>query len=121
MDEIKGIARVKFHPGKVEEWKRLTEEAMKIVRTKDSGTLQYEIFFNEDESEAIVFERYRDPEAALEHFSNISHLMAPLMATASVTGEVLGTPNAKMKQLLGKGEPKLFTPWMALQDRSESE
>ena len=43
MDEIKGIARVKFHPGKVEEWKRLTEEAMEIVRTKDTGTLQYEI------------------------------------------------------------------------------
>ena len=36
MDEIKGIARVKFHPGKVEEWKRLTEEAMEIVRTKDT-------------------------------------------------------------------------------------
>ena len=30
MHEIKGIARVKFHPGKVEEWKRLTEEAMEI-------------------------------------------------------------------------------------------
>ena len=28
MDEIKGIARVKFHPGKVEEWKRLTEQAI---------------------------------------------------------------------------------------------
>ena len=42
MEEIKGIARVKFHPGKVEEWKRLTEEAMEIVRTKDAGTLQYE-------------------------------------------------------------------------------
>jgi hypothetical protein len=27
MDEIKGIARVKFLPGKVEEWKRLTEQA----------------------------------------------------------------------------------------------
>src|SRR5207244_12202040 len=45
MDEIKGIARVKFHPGKFEEWKRLTEEAMEIVRTRDSGTLQYEISF----------------------------------------------------------------------------
>ena len=54
MDEIKGIARVKFHPGKVEEWKRLTEEAMEIVRTRDTGTLQYEIFFNEDETEATV-------------------------------------------------------------------
>ncbi|HTE45581.1 MAG TPA: antibiotic biosynthesis monooxygenase [Gemmatimonadaceae bacterium] len=116
MDEIKGIARVKFHPGKLEEWKRLTEAAMEIVRTKDRGTLQYEIFFNEDESEALVFERYRDADAALEHFANIGHLMAPIMATASVTGEVLGTPNAKMKAQLGKGEPKLFTPWLALQD-----
>ena len=117
MDEIKGIARVRFHPGKVEEWKRLTEEAMEIVRTRDSGTLQYEIFLNEDESEAVVFERYRDADAAIEHFSNISHLMGPIMATASVTGEVLGTPNAKMKEQLGKGGPKLFTPWMALQDQ----
>ena len=116
MDEIKGIARVKFHPGKVEEWKRLTEEAMEIVRTRDNGTLQYEIFFNEDQSEAIVFERYRDADAAIEHFTNIGHLMEPLMATATVTGEVLGTPNAEMRRNLTGDQPKLFTPWLALQD-----
>jgi quinol monooxygenase YgiN len=122
MDEIKGIARVKFRPGKLAEWKRLTEEAMEIVRTRDTGTLQYEIFFNEDESEAIVFERYRDADAAIEHFSNIGHLMGPIMTTASVTGEVLGTPNAKMKEMLGKGEePKLFTPWLALKDQELAE
>jgi quinol monooxygenase YgiN len=114
MDEIKGIARVRFHPGKVDEWKRLTEQAMEIVRTKDQGTLQYEIFFNEDETEAIVFERYRDADAALDHFVNISRLMEPLLETATVTGEVLGTPNEKMRALLGEGEPKLFTPWMTL-------
>jgi quinol monooxygenase YgiN len=118
MEEIKGIARVKFFPGKVEEWKRLTEQAMEIVRTKDKGTLQYEIFFNEDETEAIVFERYRDADSAIEHFSNIAHLMEPIMGTASVTGEVLGTPNAKMKEMLGTGgEPKLFTPWMTMQEK----
>ncbi len=116
MDEIKGIARVKFHPGKVEEWKRLTAEAMEIVRTKDRGTLQYEIFFNADESEAIVFERYRDADAALEHFANISHLMEPIMATASVTGEVLGTPNAEMRRNLSGDQPKLFTPWMTMEE-----
>ena len=90
MDEIKGIARVVVHPGKLDEWKRLTEQAMEIVRTRDPGTLQYEVFFNEDESEAIVFERYRDADAALAHFANIGHLMEALMATATVTGEVLG-------------------------------
>lgn len=113
MDEIKGIARVKIHPGKLDEWKRLTEQAMEIVRTQDPGTLQYEVFFNDDESEAIVFERYRDADAALEHFGNIGHLMEPLMATATVTGEVLGTPNETMRAQLGGGQPKLFTPWMA--------
>lgn len=113
MDEIKGIARVKFHPGKLDEWKRLTEQAMEIVRTRDRGTLQYEVFFNADETEAIVFERYRDADAALEHFANIEHLMEPLMATATVTGEVLGLPNDTMRAQLGGGEPKLFTPWMA--------
>ena len=116
MEEIKGIARVKFHPGKVQEWKRLTAEAMEIVRTKDRGTIQYEIFLNEDESEAVVFERYRDANAALEHFANISHLMEPLMATATVTGEVLGTPNAEIRKNLAKGGPKLFTPWMTIDE-----
>ena len=114
MDEIKGIARVKFLSGKVEEWKRLTAEAMEIVRTRDTGTLQYEIFFNADESEAVVFERYRDADAALEHFANIGHLMAPLMETATITGEVLGTPNAEMRRNLTGDQPKLFTPWMVM-------
>ncbi|HXV71945.1 MAG TPA: antibiotic biosynthesis monooxygenase [Acidimicrobiia bacterium] len=116
MNEIKGIARVKFHPGKLDEWKRLTEEAMEIVRTQDEGTLQYEVFFNEDETEAIVFERYRDADSALAHFANISHLMEPLLATATVTGELLGTPNETMQAQLGDGEPKLFTPWMAFDE-----
>jgi hypothetical protein len=44
------------------------------------------------------------------------HLMAPLMATATITGEVLGTPNAEMRRNLTGDQPKLVTPWMALQD-----
>jgi len=116
VQEIKGIARVIFRPGKRDEWKRLTEQAMEIVRTKDTGTLQYEIFFNADESEAIVFERYRDSAAALEHFANISHLMAPLMETATITGELLGTPNDQIRKNLTGDQPKLYEPWLVLSD-----
>ena len=116
MKEIKGIARVKFLPGKLEEWKRLTEEAMHIVRTKDTGTLQYEIFFNADESEAVVFERYRDSEAALEHFANIGHLMEPLMETATITGELLGDPHDQIRANLSGDQPKLFEPWITIDE-----
>ena len=39
MQEIKGIARVKFLPGKLEEWKRLTEQAMRRNLTGDQPKL----------------------------------------------------------------------------------
>ena len=89
---------------------------MERVRTRDPGTLQYEVFIFEDETEAIVFERYRDADSALEHFANISHLMEPLMATAGVTGELLGIPNETMRDQLGGDQTKLFTPWTTAQD-----
>ncbi len=41
MSELLGIARFKFHEGKVEEYKRLSAEAMEIVRAKERGTLEY--------------------------------------------------------------------------------
>ena len=54
MSELQGIARFKFHEGKVEEFKRLSAQAMEIVRTKDTGSLQYDTYFNDDQSECIV-------------------------------------------------------------------
>ena len=39
----KALRASNFCPGKLEEWKRLTAEAMHIVRTKDKGTLQYDL------------------------------------------------------------------------------
>ena len=58
MNELLGIARFKFHEGKLEEYKRLSAQAMEIVRTKDTGTLRYDIYFNDDQSECMVVERY---------------------------------------------------------------
>jgi quinol monooxygenase YgiN len=56
--ELLGIARFKFHEGKLEEYKRLSARAMEIVRTKDTGTLQYDTYLNEDQSECVIIERY---------------------------------------------------------------
>ena len=71
MSELQGIARFTFHEGKVAEYKRLAAESMEVVRTKDTGTLQYEIYFNDDESECIVLERYIDSEALIEHATHL--------------------------------------------------
>jgi hypothetical protein len=47
--ELLAIARFTFHPGKLDEYKRLAAQCMEIVRTKDTGTLQYDIFFNDEQ------------------------------------------------------------------------
>jgi hypothetical protein len=40
VSELQGIGRLKLHEGKLEEFKRLSVQAMEIVRAKDTGTLQ---------------------------------------------------------------------------------
>jgi quinol monooxygenase YgiN len=53
---------------------RLSAQAMEVVRTKDSGTLQYDIYLNDDESECMVIEQYKDSAAPVEHSENLGDL-----------------------------------------------
>ena len=89
--ELLGIARFKFKEGKREEYKRLSAQAMEIVRTKDS-------------------------EAAIEHAANLSDLFGPILATVSVVhGELLGEPSAELRANLADSEvPQLFTPYESM-------
>jgi quinol monooxygenase YgiN len=114
VSEIQGIARVKFHEGKVEEFKRLSAQAVEIARNKDSGTLQYDIYFNEDQSEGIVLERYRDSEALIEHGANLGDLSAAIFETGSFSGEVLGEPSAELRESLADAPVRIFRPWRSM-------
>ena len=116
MSELLGIARFKFLEGKREEYIRLSEEAAEIVRTKDSGTLQYDMYLNEDQSEVMVIERYRDSDAAMEHAANLGHLFAAVLATVSVVhGELLGEASAELRAKLGGSDvPVVFTPYKSM-------
>jgi hypothetical protein len=84
---------------------------MEIVRTKDSGTLQYDIYLNDDESECMVIERYRDSAALIEHAENLGDLSETILATVSVVhGEVLGEVSTELRADLADGPVQLFTP-----------
>jgi quinol monooxygenase YgiN len=113
VSELRGIARVKFHEGKVEEFKRLSAQAMEVARTKDTGTLQYDIYFNDDQSEGIVFESYRDSEALIEHGANLGDLFAAILATGSFSGEVLGEPSAELRASLADSPVRVFKPYLS--------
>jgi quinol monooxygenase YgiN len=114
VSEIQGIARFRFHDGKLEEFKRLSAQCMEIVRAKDTGTLQYEIYFNDDQSEAIVLERYRNSRALIEHAANLGELGQVILTTGLASSELLGEPSAELRAMLADGSVRLFTPFLSM-------
>ena len=114
MSELQGIARWQIHADELEEFKRLSARCLEIVRTEDTGTLQYETYFNDDESECIVLERYRDSEALSEHLAHIGDLMGAILATGSISGELLGDASAELRAQLADSGVGLFTPFQSM-------
>ena len=113
--ELQSIVRFKFHDGQLEEFKRLSAVCMEIVRSKDPGTLQYDTFFNADESECIVLERFRDLDALLRHGENIGdELMQQIVATGECFGELLGDVPEEIRNNLAGGPVQVFLPYAAL-------
>jgi quinol monooxygenase YgiN len=112
MTEVSAIARIKIHAGKVDEFKRLAARCVHSVRTKDSGTLQYDYFFNDDHTECVVVERYRDFAAMQEHLANIGDdLMRALFEACSISGEILAAPTPEIRKAIEGFDIRLYSPY----------
>jgi quinol monooxygenase YgiN len=114
VSELQGIARIKFHEGKLAEFERLAAQCMEIVRANDTGTLQYDVFLNDDLSECIVLERYRDSEALIEHATHLGDINKAIEATGSVSGALLGEPSAELRAMMADSEVRLFTRYQSM-------
>lgn len=113
--ELRAIVRFRFHDGAVADFKRLSAQCMEIVRAKDPGTLQYDTYLNDDETECIVLERFRDADALIRHGENLAHLMDANIATGAVSGELLGDLGPGLRARFTPGGPvRLFTPWATM-------
>jgi quinol monooxygenase YgiN len=114
MNEIQGVGRLKIHDGNLEEFKHVASQFMQVVRTKDAGTLQYELYFNSDQTECLVLEKYRDVQSLLEHQKNVSGLMDALLKTCTVSSVVCGTATPELVKALGGSPVPLFSPYLTL-------
>ena len=109
MSELVGIIRFTFHEGQAEEYKRLSAAVMEIVRAEEPGTLQFDTYFDADESRAVVIERYRDADALLLHAEHVAPFMEPLMATGAAEGELLGDLSPELREQMAGSSVGLFT------------
>ena len=112
MTEVRAIAKIKIHPGKLDDFKRLAARCVRSVKTKDSGTLQYDYFLNDDQTECVVFERYRDFAAMREHLANIGdELMQALLEICSMSGDIFATPTPELRRMIEGLDIRLYVPY----------
>ena len=65
------IARVKVRPGQLEGFKTQAAEILRLAQQKDTQTLRYDWFLNEDETECEVHEAYLREEGLIEHNQHV--------------------------------------------------
>jgi quinol monooxygenase YgiN len=108
MSELQVTARLTIHEGKLDEFRDVAAKCMQSVREKDSGTLQYDWFFNEDHTECVVREKYRDSAAVMEHMGNLGEVLGSLMGVCSMDLEVYGSPSAELAEAAAALAPKVY-------------
>jgi hypothetical protein len=86
----------------------------RLCGPKDTGTLRYEIYFNDDQSECVVYERYRDSAAVIEHGAHVGEVMQAIFATGSGSSVLLGEPSAELAAMLAGGGVAVFRPFLSM-------
>lgn len=113
--ELQGITRVRFHAGQLEEFKRLAGQCLDVIRAKDSGTLQYDVHINDDQTECVFIERFRDSDALLEHNANLGDLLGEMLSTGTVvSAELFGNPSDELRERFAGAPVGYFTPLVSL-------
>lgn len=89
---------MKIRDDMLEGFKQQANECIKQVKEKDSGTLQYDWFLNEDKSVCEIREAYESPEALLAHISNLRESLRVLFEKYAIDHSVIiyGEPSAEL-------------------------
>lgn len=111
MSELQVTARFRVPGDRLDQFRELARRCMAIVGEKDSGTLRYDWFFNDDKTECVVREIYRDSDAVLEHIANLGETMGELLAVAEIGVELFGEPSAQLMQAAAGLSPRVYAPF----------
>ena len=71
IDHLQVIARMKVRPGQLKGFKTQAAEILRLAQEKDTQTLRYDWFLNEDEAQCEVHEAYLSEEGLIEHNQHV--------------------------------------------------
>ena len=113
-DRFQAMGRLKIHAGKLDEFKRIATDSIALYRGKDTGTIHYDIFLNDDETEAVVYEEFVNPNARLEHLGNLGDNVAAMLAIVDMQAEVWSHSDEKRRASTRGFDVTFFKPFLRI-------
>jgi quinol monooxygenase YgiN len=97
-------AHLKIRPGRLEGFKTQAAEIMRLTRQKDTHTLRYDWFLNEDGTECEVHEAYLSGEGLIEHNAHVLEARALLFEKYAYDHRmtVFGEVSQELRELFNK-------------------
>lgn len=114
MNHLQVTARLKIREGKINEFKDLAAQCLIAVKEREPGTMQYDWFFNDDNTEYVVRERYTDSGAVFAHLGNIGELLGKILQVADMSLEVFGNPSQELRAAIAAMNPKMYSFYQGL-------
>lgn len=96
MSQLQVTAKLAVKPGQIEAFRRAAAACLESVRTKDTGTLQYDWFMSDDQTVCHVRETYESSDALLEHVGNLGDNLGQLLETADLKIDLYGSPSVEL-------------------------
>lgn len=119
MSKLQITARFKIHDGRLNEFKRLAEQCISIVKEKDQRTLQFDWFLDQHGTECVLREAYPDSDALLSHLGNIGELFGELRTLGDFSAEVYGKPSEALMNATNGLDLRIYSFYQGLGDRGD--
>jgi len=101
-------------PGKVDEFKKIAQELLEVVKQKESETLRYQWYLYKDQSKSYLVEEYPNAAALRVHIVDVGIILPKLLKISKPKFTVLGKPNLAAREILSAAGAKNFTYWNGL-------
>jgi quinol monooxygenase YgiN len=104
MGQFEVRARLKVRDGQLEGFKQQAAEMMRLARERDTGTRAYDWFLSKDGTQCEVRETYVDPDALIEHATNVREARDVLFANFAYDHRMVfyGDPSPRLAELVEK-------------------
>lgn len=96
---------------KIDEFKKLIRKMSKLVQINEPNTLQYHFYLSDDNTRCIVYEKYVDSKATIEHNNGMaSKTILPQIFKISKLNrlEVYGKPSKELQKILTNFNTKIY-------------